>query len=420
MGTIEKKDILKICQKAKEASRQISLLDSKLKNEILKDASKNLLQNMNLIIEENKKDVKLNKSKLTPSTLDRLILDEKRVVSMCEGLIEISKLSDPIGTIIKKWNRPNGLKIQKVTIPLGVLGVIYESRPNVSADAAALSLKSGNTLILRGGSESFNSSSKITEIINQTYEKFNLPDGALQYIPTKDRSAVGHLLEMDDYVDVLIPRGGRSLIQRVLKDSKIHVIRHLDGICHTYIHKSAQKKIANEVTVNAKMRRPGICGATETILIDKDILQSHLPRIISSLEKHKCLIKGDEDVIKISNSVKKAVEKDWSTEYLDKIVSIKTIYKGVEEAVEHINKYGSGHTDAILAENNSVVSYFLNNVDSGIVMHNTSTQFADGGEFGMGAEIGISTSKVHARGPVGVAQLTSFKYKVSGTGQIRP
>jgi glutamate-5-semialdehyde dehydrogenase len=420
MGKIEKKDILKICQKAKAASRQVSLLDSKLKNEILKDASKNLLQNMDLIIEENKKDVQSNKSKLTPSTLDRLILDEKRIISMCEGLVEISKLSDPVGTIIKKWNRPNGLKIQKVTIPLGVLGVIYESRPNVSADAAALSLKSGNTLILRGGSESFNSSSKITELINQTYKKFDLPEGALQYIPTKDRSAVGHLLEMDDYVDVLIPRGGRSLIERVLKDSKIHVIRHLDGICHTYIHKSAQKKIASDVTVNAKMRRPGICGATETILIDKDILQSHLPQIISSLEKYGCLIKGDKDVLKISDSVEKALEEDWSTEYLDKIVSIKTINKGVEEAVEHINKYGSGHTDAILAENNRVVSYFLDNVDSGIVMHNTSTQFADGGEFGMGAEIGISTSKVHARGPVGVAQLTSFKYKVSGTGQIRP
>ena len=420
MGKIEKKDILKICQKAKAASRQVSLLDSKLKNEILKDASKNLLQNMDLIIEENKKDVQSNKSKLTPSTLDRLILDEKRIISMCEGLVEISKLSDPVGTIIKKWNRPNGLKIQKVTIPLGVLGVIYESRPNVSADAAALSLKSGNTLILRGGSESFNSSSKITELINKTYKKFDLPEGALQYIPTKDRSAVGHLLEMDDYVDVLIPRGGRSLIERVLKDSKIHVIRHLDGICHTYIHKSAQKKIASDVTVNAKMRRPGICGATETILIDKDILQSHLPQIISSLEKYGCLIKGDKDVLKISDSVEKALEEDWSTEYLDKIVSIKTINKGVEEAVEHINKYGSGHTDAILAENNRVVSYFLDNVDSGIVMHNTSTQFADGGEFGMGAEIGISTSKVHARGPVGVAQLTSFKYKVSGTGQIRP
>ena len=420
MGTIEKKDILKICQKAKAASRQVSLLDSKLKNEILKDASKNLLKNMDVIIEENKKDVQSNKSKLTPSTLDRLILDKKRIISMCEGLVEISKLSDPVGIIMKKWSRPNGLKIQKVTIPLGVLGVIYESRPNVSADAAALSLKSGNTLILRGGSESFNSSSKITELINQTYKKFNLPEGALQYIPTKDRSAVGHLLEMDDYVDVLIPRGGRSLIERVLKDSKIHVIRHLDGICHTYIHKSAQKKIASDVTVNAKMRRPGICGATETILIDKDILQSHLPQIISSLEKYGCLIKGDKDVLKISDSVKKALEKDWSTEYLDKIVSIKTINRGVEEAVEHINKYGSGHTDAILAENNRVVSYFLDNVDSGIVMHNTSTQFADGGEFGMGAEIGISTSKVHARGPVGVAQLTSFKYKVSGTGQIRP
>ena len=420
MGTIEKKDILKICQKAKAASRQVSLLDSKLKNEILKDASKNLLKNMDDIIEENKKDVQSNKSKLTPSTLDRLILDKKRIISMCEGLVEISKLSDPVGIIMKKWSRPNGLKIQKVTIPLGVLGVIYESRPNVSADAAALSLKSGNTLILRGGSESFNSSLKITELINQTYKRFNLPEGALQYIPTKDRSAVGHLLKMDDYVDVLIPRGGRSLIERVLKDSKIHVIRHLDGICHTYIHKSAQRKIASEVTVNAKMRRPGICGATETILIDKDILQSHLPQIISSLEKYGCLIKGDKDVLKISDSVKKALEKDWSTEYLDKIVSIKTINRGVEEAVEHINKYGSGHTDAILAENNRVVSYFLDNVDSGIVMHNTSTQFADGGEFGMGAEMGISTSKVHARGPVGVAQLTSFKYKVSGTGQIRP
>jgi len=420
MGTIEKKDILKICQKAKAASRQVSLLDSKLKNEILKDASKNLLKNMDVIIEENKKDVQSNKSKLTPSTLDRLILDKKRIISMCQGLVEISKLSDPVGIIMKKWSRPNGLKIQKVTIPLGVLGVIYESRPNVSADAAALSLKSGNTLILRGGSESFNSSLKITELINQTYKRFNLPEGALQYIPTKDRSAVGHLLKMDDYVDVLIPRGGRSLIERVLKDSKIHVIRHLDGICHTYIHKSAQRKIASNVTVNAKMRRPGICGATETILIDKDILQSHLPQIISSLEKYGCLIKGDKDVLKISDSVKKALEKDWSTEYLDKIVSIKTINRGVEEAVEHINKYGSGHTDAILAENNRVVSYFLDNVDSGIVMHNTSTQFADGGEFGMGAEIGISTSKVHARGPVGVAQLTSFKYKVSGTGQIRP
>ena len=420
MGTIEKKDILKICQKAKAASRQVSLLDSKLKNEILKDASKNLLKNMDVIIEENKKDVQSNKSKLTPSTLDRLILDKKRIISMCEGLVEISKLSDPVGIIMKKWSRPNGLKIQKVTIPLGVLGVIYESRPNVSADAAALSLKSGNTLILRGGSESFNSSLKITELIKQTYKRFNLPEGALQYIPTKDRSAVGHLLKMDDYVDVLIPRGGKSLIERVLKDSKIHVIRHLDGICHTYIHKSAQRKIASEVTVNAKMRRPGICGATETILIDKDILQSHLPQIISSLEKYGCLIKGDKDVLKISDSVKKALEKDWSTEYLDKIVSIKTINRGVEEAVEHINKYGSGHTDAILAENNRAVSYFLDNVDSGIVMHNTSTQFADGGEFGMGAEIGISTSKVHARGPVGVAQLTSFKYKVSGTGQIRP
>ena len=414
------KNILQIGRQAKEASRYVSQLSTNSKNEILCSAAESLLKNKDIILKANELDIKENKDKLNSATLDRLILDEKRIESISKGLEEISKLEDPVGKIIESWSRPNGLKIEKITIPLGVIGVIYESRPNVSADAAGLCLKSGNALILRGGSESFHSSSKIVEIINRSYENFKLPKGVLQYIPTKDRNAVGYLLTMDNYVDVLIPRGGRSLIKRVLKDSKIHVIRHLDGICHTYIHKSSQKKIASEVTVNAKMRRPGICGATETILIDKDILQTHLPQIISSLDKHKCLIKGDEDVIKISNSVKKAVEKDWSTEYLDKIVSIKTIHKGVEEAVEHINKYGSGHTDAILAENNGVVSYFLNNVDSGIVMHNTSTQFADGGEFGMGAEIGISTSKVHARGPVGVAQLTSFKYKVSGTGQIRP
>ena len=281
-------------------------------------------------------------------------------------------------------------------------------------------MKSGNALILRGGSESFNSSSKIVEIINRSYENFKLHKGILQYIPTKDRNAVGHLLKMDDFVDVIIPRGGRSLIERVINDSKVHVIRHLDGICHTYIHKSSIANLSKEVAVNAKMRRPGICGATETILIDKEILSTHLPDIIKSLTEMDCEIRGDKHVLDINNSLKLANEEDWYTEYLDKIVSIKTIFNGVEEAVNHINLYGSGHTDAILSEDEDAVNFFLNNVDSGIVMHNTSTQFADGGEFGMGAEIGISTSKVHARGPVGVAQLTSFKYKVKGSGQIRP
>ena len=420
MKKIDKSEILKIGKNAKEASRVVSLLDPKLKNEILKAASENLQHNYSIIIDENRKDVEENKDKLTSATLDRLVLDEKRIKSMCEGLEDISRLDDPIGKILDKWDRPNGLKIEKVSIPLGVIGVIYESRPNVSADAAGLTLKSGNTLILRGGSESFNSSSKIVSLINQTYRDFNLPIGTLQYIPTTDRSAVGYMLNMDDFIDVIIPRGGKSLIERVLTDSKVHVIRHLDGICHTYIHKKSDPNLCKEVTFNAKMRRPGICGATETILIDYEVLNSHLHMIITALQNEGCLVKGDKEILKINDSIELADETDWATEYLDKIISIKTIKGGVKEAVNHINEYGSGHTDAILSEDQLAVDYFLNNVDSGIVMHNTSTQFADGGEFGMGAEIGISTSKVHARGPVGVAQLTSFKYKVLGTGQIRP
>ena len=414
------KDILQIGRQAKEASRYVSQLSTSSKNNILCSAAENLLKNKDTILKANELDIKENKDKLNSATLDRLILDNKRIESISNGLEEISKLEDPVGKIIENWLRPNGLKIEKISIPLGVIGVIYESRPNVSADAAGLCLKSGNALILRGGSESFHSSSKIVEIINRSYENFKLPKGSLQYIPTKDRNAVGHLLTMDNYVDVIIPRGGRSLIERVINESKVHVIRHLDGICHTYIHKSSIPNLSKDVVINAKMRRPGICGATETILIDKEVLSTHLPDIIKSFTEMNCEVRGDEHVLGINNSLKLANEEDWHTEYLDKIVSIKTILKGVEEAVNHINRYGSGHTDAILSEDEDAVNFFLNNVDSGIVMHNTSTQFADGGEFGMGAEIGISTSKVHARGPVGVAQLTSFKYKVKGSGQIRP
>ena len=383
MKKIDKSEILKIGKNAKEASRVVSLLDPKLKNEILKAASENLQHNSSIIIDENRKDVEENKDKLTSATLDRLVLDEKRIKSMCEGLEDISRLDDPIGKILDKWDRPNGLKIEKVSIPLGVIGVIYESRPNVSADAAGLTLKSGNTLILRGGSESFNSSSKIVSLINQTYRDFNLPVGTLQYIPTTDRSAVGYMLNMDDFIDVIIPRGGKSLIERVLTDSKVHVIRHLDGICHTYIHKKSDPNLCKEVTFNAKMRRPGICGATETILIDYEVLNSHLHMIITALQNEGCLVKGDKEILKINDSIELADETDWATEYLDKIISIKTIKGGVKEAVNHINEYGSGHTDAILSEDQLAVDYFLNNVDSGIVMHNTSTQFADGGEFGM-------------------------------------
>ncbi len=414
------KDVLRIAEKAKLASLKVSLLSTMEKNDILLDAADNIKKNKSLIIQSNEMDVDKNKNRLNSALLDRLMLDSNRIDNICNGLVEIAKLEDPVGKVLDEWERPNGLKIQKISIPLGVIGVIYESRPNVAADAAGLCLKSGNTLILRGGSESFNSSTKIVEVINQSMRKYGLPEGALQNIPTTDRSAVGFLLKMDKYVDVIIPRGGKSLIERVSKESRVHVIKHLDGICHTYIHKSSDPEICEKVSVNAKMRRPGICGATETILCDSEIIDSHLPKLINSLKKLGCEIRADKKIKELSSSIIEANESDWKTEYLDKIVSIKTINKGVKEAVEHINKYGSGHTDAIISEDKKTAEFFLDNIDSGIVMHNTSTQFADGGEFGMGAEIGISTSKVHARGPVGVAQLTSFKYKVRGKGQIRP
>ena len=417
---VDQKQVLEIAKKAKNASYHLSSVETSAKNNILNDSAEAILNRKDNLISENQRDIELNKDKLNDALLDRLVLDSKRIDGICEGLIAISKLEDPVGKIISSWRRPNGLKIEKVSIPLGVLGVIYESRPNVAADAAGLCLKSGNALILRGGSESFLTSSLIIKIINNSIKKFGLPEGTLQNIPTKDRAAVGYLLGMSDYVDVIIPRGGKSLIERVTQESKIHVIKHLDGICHTYIHSSAKEELCEKISVNAKMRRPGICGATETILCDSQIIESHLPQLIVSLKKLGCEIRVDKKIINLDDSLQLATEDDWKTEYLDKIVSIKSVDNGVKEAVSHINNFGSGHTDAIISEDEKSIDYFLSNVDSGIVMHNTSTQFADGGEFGMGAEIGISTSKVHARGPVGVSQLTSFKYKVRGTGQIRP
>ena len=416
-----KKEIIEIVKNAKEASFSLALLNNKKKNEVIVRASENLRRSEEKILKANKQDlINANKKGLASSLIDRLTLNKERIDSICKSMVEITKLQNPIGKILSSWKRPNGLEIERVAVPLGVIGVIYESRPNVAADAAALCLKSSNSTILRGGSESFNSSSTIIDIINETYKNENLPIGTLQNVPTKDRDAVGLLLKMDKYIDVFVPRGGRSLIERVVKESRVPVFKHLDGICHTYIHKSSVAKIACNVLVNAKMRRPGICGATETLLIDKEIIGTHLPRIIKELKDLKCEIRGDNKVVELDGSILKAKSKDWKTEYLDSVISIKTIRNGVEEAINHINKYGSGHTDSIIAEDKKSTELFLNKVDSGIVMHNTSTQFADGGEFGMGAEIGISTSKLHARGPVGVSQLTSFKYKVRGKGQIRP
>tara|TARA_X000000950_G_scaffold288022_1_gene402862 strand:- start:1069 stop:2328 length:1260 start_codon:yes stop_codon:yes gene_type:complete len=414
-------NIIDIGIKAREASLILNLLSERRKNSILEKAAHNIMKSEDMILEANLKDLtKAKEKKISFSLLDRLKLNHERIKAICNGIIEITKLADPVGKILAKWKRPNGLVIERVSVPLGVIGVIYESRPNVAADAAALCLKSGNATILRGGSESFYSSSALIKLINEVYVSEGLPRGTLQNVPTIDRKAVGYLLKMEKYIDVFVPRGGRSLIERVTKESRVPVFKHLDGICHTYVHSSSNLNVARDVVVNAKMRRPGICGATETLLIDKEIISSHLPKILAKLRELNCQIRGDEEIKKFDKSVEEASEKDWKTEYLDSIISIKTINNGVEEAINHVNKYGSGHTDSIIAEKKDVVEIFLNNVDSGIVMHNTSTQFADGGEFGMGAEIGISTSKLHARGPVGVSQLTSFKYKVRGKGQIRP
>lgn len=338
---------------------------------------------------------------------------------MASSLGEIIKIKDPINQIIDDWERPNGLRIQRVSVPLGVIGIIYESRPNVTSDAAALCIKSGNSVILRGGSESFESNKTIHACLSQALMDANLDPNIVQFVPTKDREAVGYMLSsMHQYLDVIIPRGGKSLVKRVQDEARVPVIGHLEGICHVYVHESAKINTSKEVILNAKMRRTGICGAAETILIDRNIAPMILKDLINDLNKVGCEVRGDDEVRNYSITVVPSNDDDWSTEYLDAIISCK-IVEDVDEAIKHIEEFGSGHTDCIIAENSDVVKTFIKNVDSAIVMHNTSTQFADGGEFGMGAEIGIATGRIHARGPVGAMQLTSYKYVVHGSGQIR-
>ena len=350
--------------------------------------------------------------------IDRLALDTKRIEGMAKGLEDIAALPDPVGKILTDWTRPNGLHISRVSVPLGVIGVIYESRPNVTADAGGLCLKSGNAVILRGGSESFHSSQAILNCLQTGSKVAGLPEHAIQSIPTTDRAAVGEMLKLDQYIDIIVPRGGKGLIRRVMEESRIPVIKHLDGNCHTYIHADAKADMALSITMNAKMRRTGVCGATETLLIDRSVAKTMLPSIAGALQKAGCELRGDAEASGIF-PMKTATAEDWGTEYLDAIIAVK-IVEGLEGAIAHINKYGSQHTDAIITENAAAAETFLNGVDSAIAVHNASTQFADGGEFGMGAEIGISTGKLHARGPVGVEQLTTYKYKVEGSGQVRP
>ena len=408
----------KIGKKAKRAFEDLKSIDQKRVKKVLDNYNTNLLKNKSRIIRENLKDVKNVKRK---HLVDRLILDSKRIDNIRDAINEIAKFKNPIGKVLEEWERPNKLRIKKVTTPIGIIGVIYESRPNVTADVAALSLKSGNCCILRGGSEALNSNKLLANIFRETLQKNNVNKDCVQFIDKKNRKVVDHLLaKMSRYIDVIVPRGGKGLVTKVQKFSIVHVIGHLEGLCHIFVDKSANLKTAKKIIINAKMRRTSICGAVETLLIEEKALKSHGVEIINSLKKSGCEVRVDNKINKFfNNRLKLAKEKDWKTEYLDAIISIKSV-KNVQEGVNHILKYGTMHTDCIITNNTKNAKIFLDGVNSSIAMHNVSTQFADGGEFGFGGEIGISTNKLPPRGPVGINQLTSYKYIVSGGGIIRP
>jgi glutamate-5-semialdehyde dehydrogenase len=410
-----------IGEAAKAASRRLAIATPEEKNTALKAAAKALRIATLRILEANAKDVEAAKAAGRPAAfVDRLLLDEKRIAGVAKGLEEIAELPDPIGTVLAEWTRPNGLKFQRVRVPLGTIGIIYESRPNVTADAGALSLKAGNASILRGGSESHHSSVAIHACLVEGLRAAGLPEASIQLVPTTDREAVGAMLRgLDGAIDVIVPRGGKSLVQRVQDEARVPVFAHLEGICHTYVDKAANIDIALPIVVNAKMRRIGVCGATECLLIDKNAKADFVTPLVKALLDAGCEVRGDATVQKVDSRVKAVSPDDYGKEFLDAIIAIKLV-DGVDEAIDHIARYGSQHTDAVITEDEATAERFLDRVDSAIVLVNASTQFADGGEFGFGGEIGIATGKMHARGPVGVEQLTSFKYKVRGNGQIRP
>ena len=415
-----KKILKKIGKNSIISQKEIASAAHENRNAVLKLSSEIISKNTKKIIEANKEDLLLaNKAGLKESYIDRLLLDSKRISAIAESLISISTLPDPLSGKITKWERPNGLIISKQPTPLGVLGIIYESRPNVTVDAAALCIKSGNSVILRCGSDSYNSCYILSELIRDALQQCNFSKDIIQLIPSKDREAVDFMLKMSNVIDVIIPRGGKSLVEKVQKNARVPVFSHLEGICHIYVDQFAELEKSCTVVINGKMRRTGICGATETLLVNEHIAKKFLPKICSELNEKGCKIVGDEVTKSIVPYIDLAIEEDWSTEYLAPKISIKVV-GDVYDAIEHIQKFGTQHTDAIMTENEEIAKVFTNAVDSAIVLVNASTQFADGGEFGLGAEIGISTGKLHARGPVGAAQLTSFKYVVHGNGQIRP
>ena len=405
---------------ARAAGTALGGASTEVKNAALLAAAAEIRARAGDILEANATDMKTARdSGLGAARLDRLALDETRIEGIARGLEEVAALADPVGDVIAEWTRPNGLRISRVRVPLGVIGIIYESRPNVTADAGALSLKSGNAAILRGGSESHRSSRAIHACLRRGLAAGDLPETAIQLVPTSDRAAVGALLRLHDYVDVIVPRGGRSLIERVFEESRMPVIAHLDGLCHVYVHRDADPEMARNIVLNAKMRRTGVCGAAETLLVDKAVAETHLPPIVDDLIGAGCEVRGDDSARALDHRVTAAAADDWTTEYLDAIISVRVV-EDLDAAIRHIGTYGSHHTESIVTGNDAAAERFLKEVDSAILLRNASTQFADGGEFGMGAEIGISTGRLHARGPVGVEQLTTFKYVVRGSGQTRP
>ncbi len=410
-----------IGRKARAAARPLAIASPERKHAALVAMAEAIVRGEAEILNANAIDMANGEEAgLSPAMLDRLKLDPQRIRAIADGIRTIAELPDPVGDVIAGWDRPNGLHIERVRTPLGVIGVIYESRPNVTADAGALCLKAGNAVILRGGSDSLNSSGAIHACLVEGLKAAGLPQDAIQLVPVSDRAAVGEMLKgLGGNLDVIIPRGGRSLVERVQTEARVPVFAHLEGICHLYIDRSADLDMAVKIAVNAKMRRTGICGAAETLLVDRAVAETHLVPVLTALRDAGCAIRADKEVLSLFADATPATEDDWRTEYLDAIISVKVV-DGVAVAIDHIETFSSHHTEAIVAEDAAAVEKFFNEIDSAILLHNASTQFADGGEFGMGAEIGIATGKMHARGPVGVEQLTSFKYRVRGSGQVRP
>lgn len=408
-------------RRAREAARELALASTEAKNAALEAMAGRVEVDAGKILEANLQDQEAARAKGRDAAfLDRLALNESRVAAMAKGLREVASLADPVGQVMARWTRPNGLEISRVRVPLGVVGIIYESRPNVTADAAGVCLKSGNAAILRSGSESFLTSLVIANALSEAVAAAGLPEAAIQLVPTVDRSAVGFMLGgLDGALDVIVPRGGKDLVSRVQAEARLPVFAHLEGVCHVYVHAGADLDMAKKIVLNAKMRRTGICGAAETLLVDRGAAPNQLAPLVEMLIEAGCEVRGDPETQRADSRVRAATEEDWPKEYLDAIIAVKVV-DGLDEAIEHIARYGSQHTDAIVTEDKRAAEQFLSRVDSAIVLHNASTQFADGGEFGMGAEIGIATGRFHARGPVGVEQLTIYKYVVRGQGQTRP